>query len=214
MASRTAVAPTAGFSRTVPRAAPKAFLVFVAGDSAGGNLTLSLLSWIRDEGLRRPDAGSRCRRNGCGAGRAEPAREHRHRPMLGPAFGKLARVPQILLLWYQLVHARACAHGSPRIAGARLARGAAAGAGAGQRFGDAPRRCASLRRQGAGGGVAGVLQTWPNMLHVWQMFPDLPEAEEAYAEDRRVSRRPRGARGTASRRHECLAFPMVSSGWW
>ncbi len=30
--------------------------LFVSGDSAGGNLTLSLISWIRDEGLRQPDA--------------------------------------------------------------------------------------------------------------------------------------------------------------
>ena len=30
--------------------------VFVAGDSAGGNLTLSLIAWVRDQGLRAPDA--------------------------------------------------------------------------------------------------------------------------------------------------------------
>jgi acetyl esterase/lipase len=31
--------------------------VWVAGDSAGGNLTLSLIAWVRDAGLRPPDAG-------------------------------------------------------------------------------------------------------------------------------------------------------------
>ena len=30
--------------------------MFVAGDSAGGNLTLSLIAWLRDQGLRAPDA--------------------------------------------------------------------------------------------------------------------------------------------------------------
>ena len=35
-----------------PAAAAK---VWVAGDSAGGNLTLSLVAWVRDAGLRAPD---------------------------------------------------------------------------------------------------------------------------------------------------------------
>jgi monoterpene epsilon-lactone hydrolase len=34
------------------------------------------------------------------------------------------------------------------------------------------------KAQAAGSPV--MLQTWPNMLHVWQMFTELPEAEEAY----------------------------------
>ena len=32
--------------------------VFIAGDSAGGNLTLMMTAWIRDQGLRQVDAAS------------------------------------------------------------------------------------------------------------------------------------------------------------
>ena len=39
-----------------PDGAAPAQAVFVAGDSAGGNLTLSLIAWVRDQGLRAPDA--------------------------------------------------------------------------------------------------------------------------------------------------------------
>ena len=36
--------------------APAAERVFIGGDSAGGNLTLSLIAWVRDQALRQPDA--------------------------------------------------------------------------------------------------------------------------------------------------------------
>ena len=39
-----------------PDGAQPATAIFVAGDSAGGNLALSLINWVRDEGLRAPDA--------------------------------------------------------------------------------------------------------------------------------------------------------------
>ena len=39
-----------------PDGAAPASAMFVAGDSAGGNLTLSLIAWVRDQGLRAPNA--------------------------------------------------------------------------------------------------------------------------------------------------------------
>ena len=39
-----------------PEGPVRAQTVVVAGDSAGGNLTLSLVAWVRDTGLRAPDA--------------------------------------------------------------------------------------------------------------------------------------------------------------
>lgn len=39
-----------------PQGRKPASTIFVAGDSAGGNLTLSLLAWLRDAGLRAPSA--------------------------------------------------------------------------------------------------------------------------------------------------------------
>ena len=38
-----------------PEGAAPARALFVAGDSAGGNLTLALVAWVRDAGLRPPD---------------------------------------------------------------------------------------------------------------------------------------------------------------
>ncbi|MEO8125070.1 MAG: alpha/beta hydrolase fold domain-containing protein, partial [Burkholderiales bacterium] len=39
-----------------PEVVLPATAIFVAGDSAGANLTLSLIAWVRDQGLRAPDA--------------------------------------------------------------------------------------------------------------------------------------------------------------
>ena len=39
-----------------PDGAAPASATYVAGDSAGGNLALSLIAWVRDQGLRAPDA--------------------------------------------------------------------------------------------------------------------------------------------------------------
>lgn len=39
-----------------PSGVQKADQVFISGDSAGGNLALGLLPWIRDQGVRQPDA--------------------------------------------------------------------------------------------------------------------------------------------------------------
>jgi monoterpene epsilon-lactone hydrolase len=157
-----------------------AFIV-VAGDSAGGNLTLSLLSWVRDEGLRRPDAGSRCRRRRtrCSTRRACARTLPRTRCWDRP-LASWPEVPQPLLLWSSWF-TRACCRLIRVSRRCAVPSRTCRRAGAGQRFGDAPRRCASLRGQGAGGGVAGDAADLAEHVHVWQMFTELPEAEEAYA---------------------------------
>ena len=69
--------------------------MFVAGDSAGGNLTLSLIAWVRDQGLRAPDAAVALSPL-TDATLASPSLRANVRsdPMLGPLFGPMARVPQ------------------------------------------------------------------------------------------------------------------------
>lgn len=155
----------------------------VAGDSAGGSLTLGLLAWIRDEGLRSPDTAiafspsTDVTMSGPSM-RSNLATDQ----MLGPLFGKLARIPTTLLLWLTWFNNRIL----PSHPDVSPLRGDLAGlppvliqASEQEMLLDDARRYVA-KAQEAGSPVE--LQTWPHMVHVWQMFtPDLPEAEEAYA---------------------------------
>jgi acetyl esterase/lipase len=157
------------------------FLV-VAGDSAGGNLTLSLLAWVRDQGLRQADAGIALSPATDAVLDAPSLRSNiASDAMLGPAFGKLAKVPNILVLWFSWFSARMLPS-DPRISPLR---GSLADlppilvqASDSEMLLDDARRYVA-KAQAAESPV--MLQTWPDMVHVWQMFtPELPEAEEAY----------------------------------
>jgi acetyl esterase/lipase len=159
---------------------PVRFLV-VAGDSAGGNLTLSLLAWVRDARLRQADAGIALSPSTDAVLDAPSLRENvASDPMLGPMFGVLARVPKLLLLWYTLFTTRMLPR-DPRISPLRgslehlppiLVQ-----ASDSEMLLDDARRYVT-KAQAAESPV--TLQTWPDMIHVWQMFTELPEAEEAF----------------------------------
>ena len=167
-----------------PDGAQPASVVFVAGDSAGGNLALSLMHWVRDQGLRAPDAvvalspmtdatlSSPSLRRNLGTD-----------PMLGPLFGKLARVPQALLLWLGWLQTRIRPSDplvSPLRADlSRLPPVLVQASEVEMLFDDSLRYV--NRAQAAGSPVR--LQRWNHMVHVWQIFnPELPEAREALAE--------------------------------
>lgn len=165
-----------------PEGEEPAEFVVVAGDSAGGCLTLSLLAWARDAGLRQADAGIALSPATDAALEAPSLRENASTdPMLGPAFGPLTRVPKIFLLWYTWITTR-MRPADPRISPLR---GSLAGlppilvqASDCEMLLDDSRRYVA-KAQAAESPV--LLQTWPDMLHVWQVFtPQLPEAEEAY----------------------------------
>lgn len=166
-----------------PAGPEDASFIVVAGDSAGGNLTLSTLAWVRDQGLRQADAGVALSPATDAALNAPSLRENvASDPMLGPAFGLLARVPKLLLLWYTLITTR-MTPADPRISPLR---GTLAGlppiliqASDSEMLLDDARRYVAKARAAES---PVELQTWPDMVHVWQMFtPDLIEAEEAYA---------------------------------
>ena len=158
--------------------------VFVAGDSAGGNLTLMLAAETRHEGLRPPD-GAVALSPLADSTMGSPTWQSNQAtdPILGPAAGLLRWIPRWLLflgMWaQQRIHP--C---HPRVSPAL---GDLSGlppiliqaSGAEMLLGDA-RRYAN-KAQAAGSPVR--LQTWPHMVHVWQLFgPDLDETREAYAE--------------------------------
>jgi monoterpene epsilon-lactone hydrolase len=163
-------------------AAPSA--VFVAGDSAGGNLTLSLLNWVRDQGLRAPDAAVALSPL-TDATLSSPSMRTtvESDKMLGPLFGKMARVPQVLLLWFGWWQAR-INPSDPVISPLRgdLSRlpPVLVQASEVEMLFDDCRRYVN-RAQAAGSPVR--LQQWNHMVHVWQIFnPELPEANQALAE--------------------------------
>lgn len=156
---------------------------YVAGDSAGGNLTLELIAWARDHGVRAPDAaialspatdstfGSPSIRTNVGSDR-----------MLGPAVGWMLKVPRALLLWFTWFSNRVRPD-DPRVSPLR---GNLAGlpplliqASTTEVLADDAIRYAN-RARAAGSNVS--LQLWSGLMHVWQMFdPELPESRDAYA---------------------------------
>lgn len=156
--------------------------IFVAGDSAGGNLTLSLVAWVRDQGLRAPDAAvalspSTDSTFGSPSLRAKLATD----PMLGPVFAPLARFPRFVLLWGSWLQTRirpadpivSPLHGDLSGLPPLLIQ-----ASRDEMLIDDARRYTN-RARAAGSPVR--LQTWPGMVHVWQIFdPDLTEARDAF----------------------------------
>jgi acetyl esterase/lipase len=167
-----------------PEGAAPAQAVFVAGDSAGGNLALSLINWVRDQGHRAPDAAVALSPLTDATLASPSMRKHvASDPMLGPLFGRLARVPQWLLLWFGLLQTRINPSDpliSPLRADLSRLPPVLVQASESEMLYDDARRYVN-RAQAAGSPVR--LQSWNHMVHVWQIFnPELPEAEQALAE--------------------------------
>jgi monoterpene epsilon-lactone hydrolase len=170
-----------------PNGPERARAVFVAGDSAGGNLTLSLIAWVRDQGLRAPDA----------AVVLSPATDTtlsspslktnlRSDAMLGPLFGKLTKVPRTLLLWFGWIQTRIKPSDplvSPVYGDLSNLPPVLVHASEVEMLRDDSRRYVN-RARAAGSPVK--LQTWNHMVHVWHIFnPELPEARDALEEIRK-----------------------------
>lgn len=160
---------------------PVSFFV-VAGDSAGGSNALGLLAWAREQPLRQADAGVALCPSTDVTFTAPSLRSNlKTDPMLGPTFGKLARVPKPVLWWATLLGARVMP-ASPTVSPlygnlAGLPPILVHASDAEMLIDDARRYVAKARAAGS----PVELQTWPHMVHVWHFFtPDLPEAEEAY----------------------------------
>ncbi|MEO7107416.1 MAG: alpha/beta hydrolase [Rhodoferax sp.] len=179
-----------------PDGAAPASAVVVAGDSAGGNLTLSLIAWVRDQGLRAPDAAvalSPATDNTLGSPslRTNIATD----AMLGPLFGKLSWVPRSALLWFNWLRTRI----RPDEPVVSPIFGDLAGlppvliqASDVEMLLDDSVRYANKARA-AGSPV--TLQTWNHMVHVWHIFdPNLTEARQAFEEIRKFLAAPHATR--------------------
>jgi acetyl esterase/lipase len=172
-----------------PQGPGQADKVYVGGDSAGGNLTLTLIAWVRDQKagdkkLQQPDAVvalSPVTDSTFGS----PSLKHNMETdaMLGPLFKGLARVPLPLLWWFVWFQNRI----SPRNPLLSPAFGDLSGlpptlvhASEAELLFDDARRY--VNRAAAAGSPA-KLQSWAHMVHVWHMFyPQLTEARSAWDE--------------------------------
>jgi epsilon-lactone hydrolase len=163
--------------------------LFVAGDSAGGNLTLMLVAWVRDQrrageaDLRQVD-GAIALSPLTDATFASPSIRTRadEDPMLGPMAKMMNRVPRSLLLWATWLRG-GIPPADPRLSPVYgdlsdlppiLIQASEA-----EILIDDARRYANKAR--AAGSLVEI-QTWRGMVHVWQAFgPSLPETGQAFA---------------------------------
>lgn len=167
-----------------PEGATPASAVFVAGDSAGGNLTLSLIAWLRDQGLRAPNAAVALSPLTDGTlGSPSLKGNLASDPMLGPLFKWMTRIPRTLLLWgaWLQTRVRPCDPVvSPVFGNLAGLPPVLVQASATEMLLDDSRRYVN-KAVAAGSPV--TLQTWEQMVHVWQIFyPELPEGREALEE--------------------------------
>ena len=158
--------------------------IYVAGDSAGGNLTLMLSAWTRDAGLRRMD-GVIAFSPSTDSTLSNPSavRNIETDPMLGSGLGPLARLPKSIR---GLIAFIKCL-GSPRnplmspLFGdlSDLPPTLVQVSDREMLYDDSLRYVNKARAHGS----PVTLQVWPDMVHVWQMFQHvLPEARHAIDE--------------------------------
>ncbi len=160
--------------------------LFVAGDSAGGNLTLSVIAWARDQGIRQAD-GAVAFAPLTDATLASPtwkANAHTD-PFLGPAVGPLLWVPKFLIaIMSRLSSGRPVNDPmlSPLLGNlASLPSTLIQVSRDEMLYGDSQR----YANKASAHGSDVTLQVWPRMVHVFQGFADLPESGAAleYAAD-------------------------------
>lgn len=167
-----------------PNGREPARAVFVAGESAGGNLALSLIAWLRDQRIRAPDAAVALSPITDSTLASPSLRGNvRSDAMLGPLFEPLAKLPQWVLLWLVWIRNRinprnpviSPVHGDLSNLPPVLVQASEA-----EMLLDDSRRYVN-RAQAAGSPVR--LQTWSHVVHAWQIFnPELTEARDALGE--------------------------------
>lgn len=158
--------------------------IYVSGDSAGGNLTLALSAWVRDEGIRAADAVVALSPITDATFNAPSLSENLESDaMLGPMFSKFMRLPNALVLWVGWAQNRTRPSDSvisPVFGDLSGLPPTLVHTSDTEILRDDARRY--VNKAVAAGSYA-RLQSWNNMPHVWQMFyPQLPEACAAWGE--------------------------------
>jgi acetyl esterase/lipase len=156
--------------------------VYVSGDSAGGNLSLVLSNWVRDQGLRAPDAVVALSPLTDSSYTSPSLRNNvKTDTMLGPLFGGLMKIPRPLLAWLYLLETRfrpVDPAVSPLRADLSNLPPTLIQASEAEMLVDDARRYVNKARAAHS---PARLQTWPGLLHVWQILnPEVPEAMAAF----------------------------------
>ena len=156
----------------------------VAGDSAGGNLTLSLINWVKDVGLRPADAVVAISPATDGTATSPSIRDNFDTDlMLKPLVGRLLKVPRPVLLW-MMWSSNKVSPASPVVSPifadlSGLPPTLIQVSAAEMLYDDARRYVAKAQAQGS----PARLQSWAHMAHVFQAFDRLlPEARQAFDE--------------------------------
>lgn len=170
-----------------PMGKAAASAVYVAGDSAGGNLTLSLIAWVRDQGLRAPDAAvALSPATDATLGSPTLKANLPTDAMLGPLFGRLAAIPRFVLVWAGLFQNR-MRPSNPVVSPvfgdlSGLPRLLIHASDSEMLLGDSIR----YANKAAAAGSDVTLQTWLHVMHVWHIFnPQLTEARQGFEEIRK-----------------------------
>ncbi len=156
--------------------------LFMGGDSAGGNLALMMTAWVRDEGLRAPDAVVALSPLSDSTYSSPSIRENLGTDyMLAPMFGRLLKIPAWILSWIFLLENRfrqANPLVSPVFGDLSGLPPILVQVSESEMLLDDARRYVNKARK-AGSPVR--LQSWSGLLHVWQLFyPEVPEADDAW----------------------------------
>lgn len=189
-----------------PEGAAPAETLFVAGDSAGGNLTLMLIAWVRDR-LRAGDAELR---QADGAMALSPltdatfsspslGRNAERDLMLGPMARMIQRVPKPLMLWFSWLQNRIRPNDprlSPLYGDLSDLPPVLVQASEAEILIDDARRYVNKAREA---GSPAELESWHGMVHVWQAFGSgLPESGQAFERLAAFVRRVTDSRDRAS----------------
>lgn len=158
--------------------------VAIAGDSAGGNLSLSLVNHIKDAGLRKPDAVVAIS-PAVDTTFSAPSLKSNFKTdlMLQPLAGPLVKTPKIILLWAGWKMNK-ISPASPIISPiygdlSDLPPTLIHVSAHEMLYDDARRYTNKARAQGSDV----KLQSWAHMCHVWHIFDEmLPEAHAAFDE--------------------------------
>ncbi len=158
--------------------------LFVSGDSAGGNLALSVVAWARDNGIRPAEAVVALSPVTDSTYSGDSIRSNEATDiMLAPILRILNRLPQFVKSWWVVWNHRIRPGNpiiSPLLGDLSDLPPILIQASEAEMLLDDARRYV-YKAFAAGSPVK--LQTWTDMVHVWQIFdPDLPQAAEAWVE--------------------------------
>ena len=154
--------------------------MFVAGDSAGGNLTLSVIAWARDQKLRPVDGAVALAPLTDATFSSPTWKSNRDTdPFLGPALGSLLRLPKFVIALMSRASAGRPVNDptlSPLFGDLQQLPKTLIQVGRDEMLNGDAQRYAN-KANAAGSDV--TLQVWPKMVHVFQGFAELPEADAA-----------------------------------